>query len=296
MLAGGQPPCIEKTVSFLDNKLEYFQPDCANTRCHLPAHLVWDHIGQAPTAGMCFWCFQRSFGGPEPDWTPRGLAQRRKGVSYEPRRSISETKVITISSLSRSFANLQGVVDLSAYTNEQHPPTPTRRTRRLSIPIPPSATESPAHHQSFGQAMADPSSESAGQGVSLPPSPPVSPPLSSPLSPPCMSPTLVELIQAHISSNPLQVEPVRPQSILPTKDTPGSLGYDLYAAADILIPSGGQQRVPTGLAFTSPALTYGKIQDRSGNASKLASRVGAGVIHYDYTRSRYFIKQSGTSG
>ena len=61
-----------------------------------------------PTAGMCFWCFQRSVGEPEPDWTPQGLAQRRKGVSYEPRRSISETKVITIPSLSRSLANVQG--------------------------------------------------------------------------------------------------------------------------------------------------------------------------------------------
>ena len=267
------------TVSFLDNKLEYFQSDCVNTRCHRPAHLVWDHIGQVPTAGMCFWCFQRSFGEPEPDWTPQGLAQRRKGVSYEPRRSISETKVITIPSLSRSLANLQGVVDLSAYTNEQRPPTPTRRPRRPSIPIPPSATESPANQQSFGPATAAPSSESAGQEVSLPPSPP----LSSPLSPPCMSPTLVELIQAHISSNPLRVKQVRPESILPTKGTPGSAGYDVYAAADILIPSGGQQRVPTGLAFTTPALTYGKIQDRSGNASKLALRVGAGVIDHDYT-------------
>ena len=144
-------------VSFLDNKLEYLQSDCVNTRCHRPAHLVWDHIGQVPTAGMCFWCFQRSLGEPEPDWTPQGLAQRRKGVSYEPRRSISETKVITIPSLSRSLANLKGVVDLSAYTNEQRPPTPTRRPRRPSIPIPPSATESPANQQSFGPATAAPS-------------------------------------------------------------------------------------------------------------------------------------------
>ena len=170
------------------------------------------------------------------------------------------------------------MVDLSAYTNEQRPPTPTRRPRRPSIPIPPSATESPADQQSFGPATAAPSSESARQEVSLPPSPP----LPSPLSPPCMSPTLVELIQAHISSNPLQVKQVRSESILPSRVTPGSAGYDLYAAADILIPSRGQQRVPTGLAFTTPALTYGKIQDRSGNRSRLALRVGAGVIDHDY--------------
>ena len=267
------------TISFLDNNLEYFQSDCVNTRCHRPSHLVWDHIGQVPTAGMCLWCFQRSFGKPEPDWTPQGLAQRRKGVFYEPRTSMSETKVITIPSLSRNLANRQGVVDLSAYTNEQRPPTPTRCPQRPSIPIPPSATESPADRRSFGPATTAPSSALAGQEVSLPPSPP----LSSPLSPPRMSPTLVELIQAHVSSNPLQVEQVRLESILPTKGTPGSAGYNLYAAADILVPSGGQQRVPTGLAFTTPALTYSKIQDRSGNASKLALRVGAGVINHDYT-------------
>ena len=65
---------------------------------------------------MCFWCFQRSFGEPKPDSTPQGLAQPRKGVSYEPRRSILGIKIITVPSLSRSLANLQGVVDLSAYT------------------------------------------------------------------------------------------------------------------------------------------------------------------------------------
>ena len=111
------------TVSFLDNKLEYFQSDCVNTRCHRPAHLVWDHIGQVPTAGMFFSQFQRSFGEPEPDWTPQGLAQRRKGVSYEPRRSISETKVIRIPSLSRSLANLQGVVE-SQHTTTSNAPLP----------------------------------------------------------------------------------------------------------------------------------------------------------------------------
>ena len=187
---------------------------------------------------MCFWCFQRSFGEPEPDWTPQGLAQRRKGVLYEPCRSISETKVIAIPSLSRSLAKAQWVVDLSAYTNEQRPPTPTWRPQPPSIPIPPSATESPADQQSFGPATTAPSSESAGPDVSLP--------LSSLLSPPCMSPNLAEFIQAHISSKPLQVKQVRLESILPTKGTPGSAGYDLYAAADILIPSGGQQQVPTG--------------------------------------------------
>ena len=232
-----------------------------------------------PTAGMCFWGFQRSFGGPEPDWTPQGLTQRRRGVSYEPRRSVSETKVITIPSLSRSLPNLQGVVDLSAYTNEQRPPTPTQHPRRPSIPIPPSVTESPAHQQSCGPATAAPSSESAGEDISLPPSPP----LSSPLSPPCMSPILVELIQAHISSNPLQVKQVGPESILPTKGTPGSAGYNFDAAANILIPCRGQQRIPTGLAFTTPVVIYAKIQDRSGNASKLALRVEAGGFDHDYT-------------
>ena len=43
------------SVSFLDKNLEYFQSDCVNTPCPRPAHLVWDHIGQVPAAGMCYW-------------------------------------------------------------------------------------------------------------------------------------------------------------------------------------------------------------------------------------------------
>ena len=165
----------------------------------------------------------------------------------------------------RDFRSLPSPYNFVGQSFAWCPLQPHRRQRSLA-------------DQSFGPATAAPSSESAGQEVSLPPSIP----LSSPLSPPCMSPTLVELIQAHIFSNPLQVKQVRPESILPTKGTPGSAGYNLYAAADILIPSGGQQRVPTGLAFASPVLSYGKIQDTSGNASKSALRVGAGVIDHDY--------------
>ena len=95
--------------------------------------------------------------------------------------------------------------------------------------------------------------------------------------------SLMELVSTHISYHPFQVKRLRPESVLPTRGTPGSAGYDLYAAVQVKIPPRGQKRVPTGLAFTTPILTYGNVQDRSGNAAKLFLRTGAGVIDTDYT-------------
>ena len=98
-----------------------------------------------------------------------------------------------------------------------------------------------------------------------------------------MFPSLTELVSTHLLSNRFKVKRLRPESILPTRGTPGSAGYDLYAAVEVLIPPKGQVRVPTGLSFTTPVFTYGKIQDRSGNAAKLFIRTAAGVIDHDYT-------------
>ena len=93
----------------------------------------------------------------------------------------------------------------------------------------------------------------------------------------------MELVSTHISSHPFQVTRLRPESALPTRGTPGSAGYDLAAAVEVKIPPRGQKRVPTGLAFTTPILTYGKVQDRSGNAAKLFLETGAGVVDTYYT-------------
>ena len=72
------------TVSFLDNKLEYFQSDCVNTRRHRSLHLVWDHIGQVPTEGMCFGVFSDPSGSLSQDGLFKGWLNVGGGYRTNP--------------------------------------------------------------------------------------------------------------------------------------------------------------------------------------------------------------------
>lgn len=74
-----------------------------------------------------------------------------------------------------------------------------------------------------------------------------------------------------------------PDAIIPTKGTPESAGYDLYALEDRTIEWGaGSVLVPTGVAIQLPEGTYGSIRARSGLAYKNHIAVNAGVIDADY--------------
>ena len=70
--------------------------------------------------------------------------------------------------------------------------------------------------------------------------------------------------------------------ILPTKATDEAAGWDLHSTEDVVIPSHSRQLVNTGLCFTTPPNTYGRIAPRSGLAVKEID-VAAGVIDRDYT-------------
>ena len=70
---------------------------------------------------------------------------------------------------------------------------------------------------------------------------------------------------------------------LPTKGTPLSAGYDLYASEDVKIPPFSKKMVSTGLAMTVPEGTYGRVAPRSGLAHKNSIDVLAGIIDRDYT-------------
>lgn len=61
-----------------------------------------------------------------------------------------------------------------------------------------------------------------------------------------------------------------------------SAGYDLYAAADLKIPSRGKGLVSTQISIAVPEGTYGRIAPRSGLAAKHSIDTGAGVIDADY--------------
>lgn len=72
-------------------------------------------------------------------------------------------------------------------------------------------------------------------------------------------------------------------AIIPTRASPGSVGYDLYSTIDMYIPSMERGIVNTGIAATIPIGVYGRIAPRSGLAVKHGIQTGAGVIDPDYT-------------
>ena len=83
---------------------------------------------------------------------------------------------------------------------------------------------------------------------------------------------------------PLGVKKLTYDAILPTRGSDGSVGYDLYSAVDIIVPSqAGNALVGTGIALSIPLDCYGRIAPRSGLAAKHCIQVGAGVIDPDYT-------------
>lgn len=90
----------------------------------------------------------------------------------------------------------------------------------------------------------------------------------------------------HPSFGPIeevQFKKLDPEAIIPTRATPHSAGFDLYALEDVLInPNVGNTLVPTGIAVQLPIGTYGRIAMRSGLAVKQHLIVSAGVIDLDY--------------
>jgi deoxyuridine 5'-triphosphate nucleotidohydrolase len=71
-------------------------------------------------------------------------------------------------------------------------------------------------------------------------------------------------------------------AIIPTKGSPGSAGFDLYAATNTVIESGKWGLVKTGIALQIPSDCYARVAPRSGLAFNKGLNVGAGVIDSDY--------------
>jgi dUTP pyrophosphatase len=81
----------------------------------------------------------------------------------------------------------------------------------------------------------------------------------------------------------LLVKRLNEHATLPARGSPLAAGYDLSSSEDVGIPKGTRGLVGTGIAFTVPHETYGRIAPRSGLAVKKGIQVGAGVIDRDYT-------------
>ena len=84
------------------------------------------------------------------------------------------------------------------------------------------------------------------------------------------------------TSTRLLVKRLRDDAHLPVRQTAGSAGYDLYSVEDVSIAPGEWSCVGTGVSFTVPEGTYGRIAPRSGLSCK-GTHVGAGVVDRDYT-------------
>ena len=104
-------------------------------------------------------------------------------------------------------------------------------------------------------------------------------------------------------TTPLRVQRLLPTAALPKRGSDRAAGYDLAAclidetgmwregipdpapnAGPVLRIEPGQRiLVPTGIAFTTPPETYGRVAPRSGLAVKQGVNVLAGVIDEDYT-------------
>ena len=95
----------------------------------------------------------------------------------------------------------------------------------------------------------------------------------------------------------LLIKRLSDKATLPTRGSPLSAGYDLYAAEESIVPKRGKALVDIQLSIAVPEGTYGRIAPRSGlgasspkqeinliltAASKHSIDTGAGVIDADY--------------
>jgi len=84
-----------------------------------------------------------------------------------------------------------------------------------------------------------------------------------------------------LKDEPLKVRRVKSNACIPTKGSCGSVGLDLYSTEEVTIAPREYKLVSTGLVFTLPVGTYGRIAPRSGLSTK-GIDVMAGVIDPDY--------------
>jgi dUTP pyrophosphatase len=79
----------------------------------------------------------------------------------------------------------------------------------------------------------------------------------------------------------LKVKKLNNDAVLPTRATPGSVGYDLVAISDHLVAKGQRVLIKLGIAIVLPDGCSGKICPKSGLALKGVD-IGGGVIDTDY--------------
>lgn len=82
----------------------------------------------------------------------------------------------------------------------------------------------------------------------------------------------------------VRIRKLTPDATLPTYATAGAAGFDLYAAADVIIAPGETVKVPLGLAFEIPDGYEMQVRPRSGVTSRTGLRIAnaPGTIDADF--------------
>jgi deoxyuridine 5'-triphosphate nucleotidohydrolase len=73
-----------------------------------------------------------------------------------------------------------------------------------------------------------------------------------------------------------------PLAQVPTRQSDGSAGYDLYSVEEVVVAPRQKAIIDTGISITLPDDSYGRVAPRSGLAAKHNIDVGAGVIDRDF--------------
>lgn len=87
----------------------------------------------------------------------------------------------------------------------------------------------------------------------------------------------------------LKVKLLSNDSYMPSRQTEGSAGYDLYASEDAIILAHNKAIISTGISIQLPKCPFEghiycmNIVSRSGLSAKYAIEKGAGLIDADYT-------------
>ena len=80
----------------------------------------------------------------------------------------------------------------------------------------------------------------------------------------------------------MEIVLINDDAIIPTRDSKGSAGLDLYSSIDANIEVGSINKINTGICISLPENSYGSIRDKSSLAAKGLLTLD-GVIDSDYT-------------
>ncbi|CAG8583567.1 7026_t:CDS:2 [Diversispora eburnea] len=93
--------------------------------------------------------------------------------------------------------------------------------------------------------------------------------------------------------NCLRVKCLSSKAKLPIRCSDLAAGYDLYSAANIIVPTKGRAVIPTDLSIGIPSGTYGRVAPRSGLAGVVDAdfRGGLTVLLFNFGDKDYQVHE-----